>query len=75
MPDFPIISGKRLLAILQKHGFEFVRQKGSHARVASADGKCKTVIPIHANRDLPIGTLKNILEDLDIKGNEFIEWF
>ncbi len=74
MSNFPVISGKRLLAILLKHDFEVIRQKGSHVRVSSINGKRKTVVPIHSNRDLPPGTLKNILADLDIQTEEYLTW-
>lgn len=74
MSNFPVISGKRFLAILLKHDFEVVRQKGGHVRVSSMDGKRKTVVPVHANRDLPLGTLKNILEDLGIQTVEYLKW-
>jgi len=74
MSNIPTVSGKKLLAILRKHGFVAIRQHGSHVRVTSMDGKCKTVVPIHANRDLPKGTLKNILNDLNISTDDFLTW-
>lgn len=51
MPKFPVISGKKLLKILKKHGFFVVRQKGSHVFVENEDQTLRTVIPIHGNRE------------------------
>ena len=74
MAKLPAISGKRLLSILTRHGFVIVRQRGSHVRIASIDGSLKTVIPVHANRDLPRGTMENIIDDLNVKASQLIEW-
>ena len=74
MAKLPALSGKRLLSVLLRHGFIVLRQRGSHMRVASSDGSLKTVVPAHANRDLPRGTLENIMEDLNINANELHKW-
>jgi len=74
MAKLPAISGKRLLSVLLRHGFVVLRQRGSHARVASGDGSLKTIVPIHANRDLPRGTMENIMDDLNITATQLIVW-
>jgi len=74
MAKLPAISGKRLLSVLLRHGFVAIRQRGSHVRVASFDGTLKATVPIHANRDLPRGTLKNIIDDLNIPSEELLKW-
>ncbi len=66
MPRLPVITGKRLLAALQKHGFRLLRQKGSHVFVESPDGTKGSAIPIHRGEDLGRGLLKSILNDLAI---------
>jgi predicted RNA binding protein YcfA (HicA-like mRNA interferase family) len=54
------ISGKRLCQILEKKGWAFERAKGSHHIYTHPDGR-KLPVPVHVNRDLPIGTQKGIM--------------
>lgn len=46
---------------LQRRGFKVLRQPGSHIRLEGPDGR-KVTVPVHAGRDLPRGTLRNILQ-------------
>ena len=66
-----VISGKELLRILIKAGFEVNNIKGSHYRLKHQDGR-KTTIPVHKNEDLPKGLLRKIVrEDLELTMDEF----
>ena len=69
MPRLPAVSGKRLLRVLVRIGFLLVRQAGSHAFVEHSDGRTAT-IPLHGNADLPIGTLRGILSDIDLSSDD-----
>lgn len=66
MVALPVVSGKKLLKALVKHGFMALRRKGSHVFVESPDGSKGTTIPVHGNEDLGSGLLKSILNDLDL---------
>jgi len=48
----PVISGKELLALLEKFGFNIIRVKGSHHRMKHIDGRI-TTIPVHKNDPIP----------------------
>lgn len=73
MSSLPIISGKRLVQVLERSGFEVVRIKGSHFRLRHVDGRVTTV-PVHKNEDLPKGLLRKIIrEDLEFSIEEFNE--
>jgi Predicted periplasmic or secreted lipoprotein len=41
------LTGKQIVEILKKAGFEEVRQKGSHVFLKHPDGR-RTVVPVHA---------------------------
>ncbi len=56
---------RELIKILEKEGFVFVRQSGSHAVFKKA-GKRIIIVPIHS-KDIPKGTLEGILKDAGIK--------
>jgi predicted RNA binding protein YcfA (HicA-like mRNA interferase family) len=70
MAKLPILSGKELVQILQSHGFEVVRQKGSHVslRKVTDEGVWKTVVPLHDT--LAKGTLIDILRQSGLSRNE-----
>ncbi|OGH42444.1 MAG: hypothetical protein A3H79_04340 [Candidatus Levybacteria bacterium RIFCSPLOWO2_02_FULL_36_8b] len=70
MPKLSPIRGRKLIAILQKIGFQNIHQKGSHVRMAHSDGR-KTTIPLHSGEKVGIGLLRKILRDVNITRNEF----
>jgi len=60
MAKFPRLSSADIIDLLQRNGFQAVRQKGSHLTLFQvASGKHVTV-PV-GRKDLPIGTAKAIL--------------
>ena len=69
----PVIRGKDLIAFLEKLGFTIIRQRGSHVRMKSDDGRY-TTIPVHSGEDIPKGLLRKIIrDDLEITLDEFVE--
>ena len=63
------VSGKQIVAALQRHGWVIVRIKGSHYIMRSPGGM-KITIPVHGNRDLPAGTLAAILKSTGLAREE-----
>lgn len=57
--------------ILQRYGFELVSQKGSHRKWRNAEEELQVIVPYHKSRDLPIGTLRNIMTIANIPENEW----
>ncbi|MGV8130145.1 MAG: type II toxin-antitoxin system HicA family toxin [Methanolinea sp.] len=69
----PVLSGKELVAFLEHTGFSTIRQRGSHVRMKSDDGRY-TTIPIHSGEDLPKGLLRKIIrDDLEMTLEDFSE--
>jgi predicted RNA binding protein YcfA (HicA-like mRNA interferase family) len=60
------ISGKQLCKIVEANGWQLKRIRGSHHIYTKDDVEAIVVIPVHRNRDLPIGTLKSILKDAEL---------
>ncbi len=60
------ITPRKLIKILRKNGFTFIRQNGSHAIFKNTKRKRKVIVPIH-NKDIPTGTAHAILKDAGIK--------
>ena len=67
----PVIRGKDLVAFLEKRGFVIIRQKESHVRMTSDDGRY-TTIPVQTGEDIPKGLLRKIIrDDLEMTLEEF----
>lgn len=69
-PKFPVLSGKEMVTALERSGFQFVSQKGSHRKMRGDSGKV-VIIPMHD--ELAIGTLRSILRQADIHPDELTE--
>ena len=66
------VSAEKVVKALNKIGFQSVRQKGSHLFMRHPDGR-STVIPIHPGEELGRGILKEILSDVGMSKEEFLE--
>lgn len=71
MSNFPALSGKKLIKILKKSGFEVIRTKGSHNFLRHPDGRSTTVL-VHSNETLGTGILSKILKDCELNRNDII---
>jgi predicted RNA binding protein YcfA (HicA-like mRNA interferase family) len=68
MAKLPQISGKKLCKVLEKEGFSFARQTGSH-RIYQKHFEDETItvpVPVHSNKSLKKGTLTSILKKTGI---------
>lgn len=71
MSKLPLLSAKEVGRILEKLGFNFIRQEGSHMFFEHPDGRT-TVIPNHPGEDIGRGLLTKIIKkDLKISREEF----
>jgi len=74
MAKLPLITAKEMSKILERLGFEFKRQKGSHMFFEHPDGRT-TVIPNHPGEKLDRGLLNKIIKhDLQIAREEFLKY-
>lgn len=72
MAKLPVVKPKEVIRALQKAGFYIHHQTGSHARLLHAtDLDRRVTVPIH-NKDLPKGTLANILRQAGLTIDEFL---
>jgi predicted RNA binding protein YcfA (HicA-like mRNA interferase family) len=68
MPKLPHVSGVEAVRVLQRLGFEMIRQKGSHIVMRRGPSGC--IVPNH--REVKIGTLAGVLRQAGISADEFI---
>ncbi len=71
MSRLPRLTGREVIAALEKAGFEVVRVRGSHHRLRHADGRV-TVVPVHAGETLGPGLMASILRDVELTREEFL---
>jgi predicted RNA binding protein YcfA (HicA-like mRNA interferase family) len=68
MPKLPRLTPRKLIKLLEENGFKKDHVTGSHYTFYKVETKKIVVVPYH-NKDLPIGTIKSILDasgiDLD----------
>jgi len=72
MSGIPVLKPREVVSILQRLGFQEVRQSGSHKQFRHADGRCTTV-PFHAGRDLSPILLRHIAKDIGMTVQKFLE--
>ena len=72
MSNFPTISGKKIINILEKLDFKIIRTKGSHHFLRHSDGR-STTVPVHSNESIGIGLLLQILKDCEIEKKDFLK--
>jgi len=58
-------------ALLRRHGFVMVSQKGSHRKWRHPQSGLQVIVPEHRGRQLPIGTLHHILSNAEIPDEEW----
>ncbi|MEK6852946.1 MAG: type II toxin-antitoxin system HicA family toxin [Nanoarchaeota archaeon] len=74
MAKLPLLTAKEVAKVLNKLGFEFKRQQGSHMFFEHPDGRT-TVIPNHPGEDIDRGLLNKIIKhDLQITREEFMKY-
>ncbi|MCB0758944.1 MAG: type II toxin-antitoxin system HicA family toxin [Flavobacteriales bacterium] len=65
------LSGKEVCAILKKHGFEQVRQRGSHIIMQKQVSDSTITVPVPDHKELRIGTLMSIIRQSQLDRSLF----
>lgn len=65
------LSGKEVCAILKKHGFEQVRQRGSHIIMQKQVPESTITVPVPDHKELRIGTLMSIIRQSQLDRSLF----
>ena len=70
MTKFPAVKSQKLVKALQKMGFFEYHRVGSHVQFKHLDGR-RTTVPVHSGKDIPRGTLRAVLKQINISPEEF----
>ena len=69
----PALKGTEVVHALERAGLRVDRVKGSHHVMEHPeDPTRRTVVPVHAGRDIKRGLLRKIIEDAGLTVDEFI---
>ncbi|MDE1925452.1 MAG: type II toxin-antitoxin system HicA family toxin [Patescibacteria group bacterium] len=65
-------SSSHIISVLQKNGFSFVSQKGSHMKYRKISiGKTLTVIVPAHKKEIPQGTFRSIVRQSQLTAEDF----
>lgn len=74
MSRLPALKPREVIRALERAGFEVVRVKGSHHILVHRDDRSRiTNVPAHGSRDLPRGTLADIIKQAGLSIDQFLE--
>jgi len=65
------LKADEIIKILSANGFEKAGQKGSHQKWKNNTTGKQVIVPYHKGKQLPIGTLKSIIEGSGIPGKQW----
>ncbi|MDO8690449.1 MAG: type II toxin-antitoxin system HicA family toxin [Dehalococcoidia bacterium] len=71
MGKLRVLSGKEVCAILANHGFEQVRQRGSHIVMRKTLPRGTITVPIPDHNEIRAGTLQSIIRQSGLPRSEF----
>ncbi len=70
MTRLPRLTGREIITVLGKSGFEVIRIKGSHHFLRHSDGRT-AVVPVHRDETISPGLMTKILHDCEMNQDEF----
>jgi predicted RNA binding protein YcfA (HicA-like mRNA interferase family) len=70
MNKLPRVSGRECVKALEKIGFYFKRQEGSHVILRRDDPFAQTSVPLH--KELDRGTLRSLIRQAGLSVDEFV---
>ena len=71
MGKLRIFSGRDLCRILEQHGFQIVRQRGSHIVMQRRTDGGTVTVPVPDHAEIRIGTLQAIIRQCGIPRSAF----
>ena len=67
----PRLKVDEIIRVLQQHGFILISQRGSHQKWRNTNTGKQVIVPYHKGKQLPLGTIKSIIDGSGITEEEF----
>lgn len=71
MGKLKTLSGIEVCRILEAHGFEKVRQRGSHVVMQKRTSESTVTVPVPDHKEIRRGTLMSIIRQSGVQRSEF----
>lgn len=71
MGKLRILSGQEICAILARHGFIEIRQRGSHVIMQKQLEESTITVPVPNHSEVRVGTLQSIIRQSGISRSKF----
>ena len=72
MSRLPVVSGRDVVKVLIRIGFEIVGRKGSHVRLKRKRDKEVLIVVVPMHRELAKGTLRSILRQANLAVDDLV---
>lgn len=73
MGKLPILSGREVVKMLKKIGYEPTRQRGSHIILVKETSESKRALVVPDHKEVDPGTLIEIIRQAGLKRDEFMK--
>jgi predicted RNA binding protein YcfA (HicA-like mRNA interferase family) len=73
MGNVPVLKSSEVIRILERMGFEEIRQRGSHKQFRHPDGR-QTTVPVHKGRDIAPTLFRQIAKDIGVTVDELLSY-
>ena len=70
-PKLPRLKAEEVVKVLDRHGFVLISQRGSHQKWRHPDSGKQVIVPYHKGKQLPLGTLKSIVDGSGVPEPDF----
>jgi predicted RNA binding protein YcfA (HicA-like mRNA interferase family) len=70
MPVVPLLSGREVVKVFVRFGWQAARQNGSHIVLVKEDHAATLSVPDH--KEVARGTLRSLIRDADLTVAEFV---
>jgi predicted RNA binding protein YcfA (HicA-like mRNA interferase family) len=67
---YPVLTAPAVIRTLRHRGFSLIGQSGSHQKWPHANGR-QVIVPVHGSKNIPIGTLKSIVDGSGLSVDDF----
>ncbi len=71
-PKLPVVSAYQVIRVLQRVGYEIVRQRGSHIRLRDETDPNHLPVTVPNHKTIKPGLLQQILRDANLTVDQFL---
>jgi predicted RNA binding protein YcfA (HicA-like mRNA interferase family) len=73
MGNIPVLKSSEVIRLLERMGFEEIRQRGSHKQFRHRDGR-QTTVPVHKGQDIAPTLFRQIAKDIGVTIDELLSY-